>query len=61
MSGLTQGRTRRGPASVRAEPAAEPPREVKICTAARGLHRATHMRTRRAPHRLRYARPGRAG
>src|SRR5256885_7074551 len=32
-------------------PAAEPPREVKTCAAARGLHRATHMRARRAPRR----------
>ena len=30
-------------------PPAEPAREVKICTAARGLHRATHMQAGRAP------------
>jgi len=42
-------------------PPAEPAAKVKTCTAARGLHRATHMQAGRAPRCRSHAGPGRAG
>jgi hypothetical protein len=42
-------------------PPAEPAREVKIITAARGLHRATHMQAGRAPRCHSHVGLGRAG
>jgi hypothetical protein len=40
---------------------AEPAREVKTITAARGLHRATHMQAGRAPRCRSHVGLGRAG
>ena len=42
-------------------PPAEPARQIKSRTAARGLHRATHMQAGRAPRCRSHEGPGRAG